>query len=125
MAPHWFEPFFILGKYYQNYKQDASTAKRCFLKAFQLNPRSDSVGIALSDIYRSLGLVEENVQLLEAVTAFGAKWAKLRLGNYLFTVLGNILFFVYCITALLRISLNPNNLQFNIQTLYPGSFVLL
>uniref|UniRef100_A0A8D8YPA9 Tetratricopeptide repeat protein 37 n=1 Tax=Cacopsylla melanoneura TaxID=428564 RepID=A0A8D8YPA9_9HEMI len=80
LAAHWFEPFYILGKYYHNYKRDLNTAKRCFLKAFQLNPRSDSVGIALSDIYRSLGLAEENVQLLEAVTTFGAKWAKLRLG---------------------------------------------
>ncbi|KAI5745854.1 hypothetical protein M8J76_014771 [Diaphorina citri] len=80
LSPHWYEPFYILGKYYHNYKGDLNTAKRCFLKAFQLNPRSDSVGIALSDIYRSLGLAEDNVTLLETVTAYGAKWAKLRLG---------------------------------------------
>ena len=47
-------PFLYLGRYYKSFveRPDAEKARRCFLKSFNLNPRSTEAGTALSDIFR-------------------------------------------------------------------------
>jgi len=49
-------PFLYLGRYYNSWddpnKRDAEKARKCFLKSYNINPRSNEAGIALSDIYR-------------------------------------------------------------------------
>jgi hypothetical protein len=45
-----------LGRFYNSWddpnKRDAEKARKCFLKSYNINPRSNEAGIALSDIYR-------------------------------------------------------------------------
>lgn len=47
-------PFLYLGRYYNSWagKRDAEKARKCYLKSFNLNPRSTEAGTALSDILR-------------------------------------------------------------------------
>ena len=47
-------PFLYLGRYYNSWagKRDAEKARKCYLKSFNLNPRSTEAGTTLSDILR-------------------------------------------------------------------------
>lgn len=54
LAPHIYSSFLQLGNYYRDVNNDLEKARRCYQKAFQLNPRSGETGISLSDVYRKL-----------------------------------------------------------------------
>ncbi|XP_071441528.1 superkiller complex protein 3 [Hetaerina americana] len=78
-------PFVLLGKFYFTIGKNKDKARRCYMKAFQLNPHSVEAGKGLSDAYRSLGCLEANLELLTSVTSSStagasSKWAWLRLG---------------------------------------------
>ncbi|KAK6642788.1 hypothetical protein RUM43_004290 [Polyplax serrata] len=80
--------FFYLGQCYSSMVKDLEKARRCYQKAFQLNPSSAEVGRHLSDMYRILGKEELNLQLLTTLTLVNSrsKWAWLKLGlHYLST----------------------------------------
>lgn len=47
--------FLYLGHCYKNMVKDIDKARRCYQKAFQLNPNSQEAGKQLSDLYRILG----------------------------------------------------------------------
>ncbi len=57
LNPNNWIPFLYLGRYYNlrsdnESKRDVEKARKCFFKSFNINPRSDEAGMALSDIYR-------------------------------------------------------------------------
>ncbi|XP_046996555.1 tetratricopeptide repeat protein 37 [Schistocerca americana] len=84
LDPNSYYCFVYLGRYYSLNDKDLDKARRCYQKAFQLNPRGDEAGIGLSDTYRRQKYVDLNLQLLNYITEKagpgGAKWAWLRLG---------------------------------------------
>ncbi|XP_069681678.1 tetratricopeptide repeat protein 37 [Periplaneta americana] len=84
LDPHSYSCYVYLGHYYSQGGKDLDKARRCYQKAFRLNPNCKEAGAGLSDIYRLQKNSEANIQLLTYVTqAVGcteAKWAWLRLG---------------------------------------------
>ena len=57
LNPNNWIPFLYLGRYYNSRadnesRRDAEKARKCFFKSFNINPRSEEAGMALSDIYR-------------------------------------------------------------------------
>ncbi|XP_063225938.1 superkiller complex protein 3 [Bacillus rossius redtenbacheri] len=92
LDPNCYICYLYLGHHYKHGDSDLDKARRCYQKAFQLNPSSMEAGESLSDIYRQQKNYEANLQLLTYVTQqtgyAGARWAWLRLGLH-HTELGN------------------------------------
>ena len=90
--PHSWMPFYYLGEFYKHpghSKQNLDQARKCYQKSFSLNPQSSKAGPALSDILRVQGKFEENLNLLNSVSAGQAgqsSWANLRLGMHYLAV---------------------------------------
>lgn len=77
-----------MGQYYEEIK-DLEKARRCYQKAYKLNPRNAKAGIGLSNIYRQLKNWDANLALLHTITGGSAslgarsesvRWAWLQLG---------------------------------------------
>ena len=75
--------FLYLGHYYKREK-NFDKARKCYEKAYGMNPIDDEIACSLSDMYRLLGDHEANLALLESVTDLAGRgscgWAWLRLG---------------------------------------------
>ncbi|KAJ9592014.1 hypothetical protein L9F63_001453, partial [Diploptera punctata] len=86
LDPHSYICYVYLGHHYSFGNRDLDKARRCYQKAFRLNPNCKEAGAGLSDIYRLQKNPEANIELLtyvtEAVGCVEAKWAWLRLGLY-------------------------------------------
>ncbi|CAL1530763.1 unnamed protein product [Lymnaea stagnalis] len=84
LDPNHFESFLYLGYFYKDIQQNLVKAKRCFQKAYDLNPGSDQSGCALVDILVELEEEVQSLKILELATSQAAagqvKWAWLRLG---------------------------------------------
>ncbi|XP_053375489.1 tetratricopeptide repeat protein 37-like [Mercenaria mercenaria] len=84
--PYNSETFLYLGHYYSQEAEDSSRSRKCYQKAFDLDPHNDSAGEALCDILNQQGEEEQAYAILSNVTkkasAGCAKWAWLRLGLY-------------------------------------------
>jgi tetratricopeptide (TPR) repeat protein len=52
LDPQCFSCYVYLGHYYSLSAKDLDKARRCYQKAFRLNPHCKEAGAALSDIYR-------------------------------------------------------------------------
>ncbi|CAH1796878.1 unnamed protein product [Owenia fusiformis] len=76
--------FLHLGHYYKHTVEDLQKARKCYQKAVDLNPLSESAGCALVDTLNELNEEELSYNLLKQVVgqsaAGEAKWAWLRLG---------------------------------------------
>lgn len=84
LDPHLSDTFLYLGHFYSELKRDQDRGKKCYQKAFDLDPNNDEAGAALCDMLTTLG-DEDSVQSLllkvtETASAGCAKWAWLRLG---------------------------------------------
>ena len=94
LNPHSWAPFLYLGHFYYkvNEKRDLDKSIKCYKKCLSLSPTNVEAGSMLSDIYRSQGKWEENLNFLSSIThanATGGKvqgmrnnWAYLRLGMH-------------------------------------------
>ena len=93
LNPHSWVPFLYLGHFYYkiNEKRDLDKSIKCYKKCLSLSPTNMDAGAMLSDIYRSQGKWEENLNFLSSIThsASGRKvqsirnnWAYLRLGMH-------------------------------------------
>ncbi|XP_060595460.1 tetratricopeptide repeat protein 37-like [Ruditapes philippinarum] len=84
--PYNCETFLYLGHYYSQQADDSSRSRKCYQKAFDLDPNSDEAGEALCDILNQQGEEEQAHTILTNLTtrasAGCAKWAWLRLGLY-------------------------------------------
>ncbi|PSN51235.1 Tetratricopeptide repeat protein 37 [Blattella germanica] len=84
LDPNSYICYVYLGHYYRSENRDLDKARRCYQKAFLLNPNCKEAGAGLSDTYRLQKNDDANVQLLTYVTqtvgCIQAKWAWLRLG---------------------------------------------
>ncbi|RUP47706.1 hypothetical protein BC936DRAFT_145426 [Jimgerdemannia flammicorona] len=82
LDPHFAAAFTYLGHYYRIVEHDRLRAKRCYQKAFSLDPSDADSGIQLSDYY----VEDEELDLAEAVFRTATKvnartgWAWKRLG---------------------------------------------
>nr|CAB3267341.1 tetratricopeptide repeat protein 37-like [Phallusia mammillata] len=78
------ETFLYLGHYYRDIGSNNSKAKKCYQKAYTLDPGNEEAGSALADQFIAEGKFEDAVSLYEGVTSDAAagtcKWAWLRLG---------------------------------------------
>lgn len=87
LSPHWYTVYLHLGHQYSKHRKELDKARRCYMKAFHLNPQSVEAASSLSDVYKALGDVQNNINLLTMIaqTSTG-KWACLRLAlEYLHT----------------------------------------
>ncbi|CAI9726438.1 repeat 37 [Octopus vulgaris] len=86
LDPYNCEIFLYLGHFYLHVQQDKGKARKCYQKAFNLDPENSDVGAAFCDIMMDTGDVgdESVLEYLKSVTTKagpgGAKWAWLRLG---------------------------------------------
>ncbi|KAG5897490.1 hypothetical protein JTB14_031114 [Gonioctena quinquepunctata] len=75
--------YFYLGRYYEK-AEDLDKAKRCYERAFKLNPRSSQVGIELSRIYQNQKNFDASDNLLQSLATGSitpkTSWAWLQLG---------------------------------------------
>lgn len=80
------ETFLYLGHYYHHVGGDDSRARKCYQKAYDLDPTNEEAGEALCDLLNQQGDEEQAHAMLLNVTdrasAGCAKWAWLRLGLY-------------------------------------------
>ncbi|KAL0279062.1 UNVERIFIED_CONTAM: hypothetical protein PYX00_000699 [Menopon gallinae] len=74
--------FLHLGHCYKDLYNDLEKSRRCYQKAFQLNPGCPEIGPCLSEVYRLLGKEDLNGQLLNLITTQTPKqkWGWLNLG---------------------------------------------
>lgn len=88
LNPYNWISFMYLGRFYGTIAKDLEKARKCYQKSFSLNPRSEEVGIALSDIYREQEKWDENEQFLTSVTrqSTNVPWAHLRLGIHYLSI---------------------------------------
>ncbi|KAH9524909.1 Tetratricopeptide repeat protein 37 [Bulinus truncatus] len=88
LDPNYFESFLYLGYYYRDILHDKNKARKCFQKAYDLNPSSAEAGSALVDSLMEQGEESQSVSILELATsqaaAGHAKWAWLRRGLHQF-----------------------------------------
>ncbi|KAI0208166.1 Tetratricopeptide repeat protein 37 [Lamellibrachia satsuma] len=84
LDPFYSPTFLYLGRFYSQVARDLTKARKCFEKAFQLNPTDSEAGTALVDMLTNLGDEQQAENILKSVTtkatAGSAKWAWLRLG---------------------------------------------
>jgi len=94
LNPSSWVPFLYLGHYYMQQEGEAflEKARKCYAKCLQGHPSHPEAGMALSDVYRKQGKLNQNLALLTEVTSKvsassgRARWAWLRLGvHYLST----------------------------------------
>uniref|UniRef100_A0A8C5CNU9 SKI3 subunit of superkiller complex n=1 Tax=Gadus morhua TaxID=8049 RepID=A0A8C5CNU9_GADMO len=75
-----------LGHYYRQVVQDASRARGCYKKAFELDASDEESGAALVDLSMEQGDMDTALAVLQAViddsTPGSAKWAWMRRGLY-------------------------------------------
>ena len=94
LNPHSWIPFLHLGHFYYKVdeKRDLEKSIKCYKKCLSLNPTNSDAGAMLSDIYRSQGKWEENLNFLTSITQSNLAagkllstrntWAFLRLGMH-------------------------------------------
>ncbi|XP_071101530.1 superkiller complex protein 3-like [Haliotis cracherodii] len=86
LDPYNSDIFLYLGHFYATVQKQNVKAKRCYQKAYDLDPANEEAGAALCDILVAIGEDEEARALLEAATSQAnagcGKWAWLRLGLY-------------------------------------------
>ncbi|XP_030832787.1 tetratricopeptide repeat protein 37 [Strongylocentrotus purpuratus] len=99
------DSFLYVGHHYMQIGKDTVKAKRCYKKAYDLNPDNEAAAQALGDAYDLLDEKEDAIAVYTAVTKRaalgGAKWAWLRLGLVQLRA-GNATEAVECFQAVLR-----------------------
>ncbi|XP_038077285.1 tetratricopeptide repeat protein 37-like, partial [Patiria miniata] len=86
LDPYYSDTFLYLGHFYWQVAGDKSKGRKCYQKAYELNPQNEEAAAALGDACIELGEEDAALQLYrnvtEAAAAGTAKWAWLRLGLY-------------------------------------------
>ncbi|XP_023026959.2 tetratricopeptide repeat protein 37 [Leptinotarsa decemlineata] len=81
--PNNFNCFINLGQYYEKF-EDLDKARRCYERAFKINPKYPEIGIKLSKIYRRQNNFEASHNLLQSLATGSitprTSWAWLQLG---------------------------------------------
>jgi superkiller protein 3 len=82
LDPYFASGFTFLGHYYREIKRDNIRAKKCYQKAYILNPLDTDAALCLSDYFIADNEQDEAEAIFRQVTAACAKagWAWRRLG---------------------------------------------
>lgn len=94
MDPFFSHGFTFLGHYYREHKKDHARAKKCYQKAYVLNPLDTDAALHLTDYYIADNEQDEAEAVFRQVTESSPKtgWAWRRMGH-LNLVRSSIFFF--------------------------------